>query len=180
MHTKKGMSINLSFNEKFPESARTWELGDQSLICLPCFIYWLVLKRRMHLHVQCKHTIKHSWPEDVMQYHFEPKPPTLFFLPNLPPHPSPNSLPQECNPVSLNLCFSNQNAPCVKVIRVFFQLLFCLLHLLWDILCRCLQQNKNTGHKYNTVKLVRQMFRGTGTSGCLSVTTTLQHIFNLH
>lgn len=36
--------INLSFNEKLPESARTWELCDKSLICLPCFIYGLVLK----------------------------------------------------------------------------------------------------------------------------------------
>lgn len=41
---KKERNINLSFNEKLPESARTWELCDKSLICLPCFIYGLVLK----------------------------------------------------------------------------------------------------------------------------------------
>lgn len=41
----KEKSINLSFNEQFPESARTWELRDKSLICLPCFIYGLVLRK---------------------------------------------------------------------------------------------------------------------------------------
>lgn len=40
----KKIGINLSFNEKFPESARAWELCDKTLICLPCFIYGLVLK----------------------------------------------------------------------------------------------------------------------------------------
>lgn len=45
MHTrKKEININLSFNEKLPESAGTRELCDKSLICLPCFIYGLVLK----------------------------------------------------------------------------------------------------------------------------------------
>lgn len=44
MHTiEKERNIDLSFNEKLPESARTWELCDKSLICLPCFIYGLVL-----------------------------------------------------------------------------------------------------------------------------------------
>lgn len=41
---KKEININLSFNEKLPESAGTRELCDKSLICLPCFIYGLVLK----------------------------------------------------------------------------------------------------------------------------------------
>lgn len=44
MHTiEKERNIDLSFNEKLPESARTWELCDKSLVCLPCFIYGLVL-----------------------------------------------------------------------------------------------------------------------------------------
>lgn len=47
--------------------------------------------------------------------------------------------------MSLNLCFSNQNAPCVKVIWVFFQLLLCLLHLLWNIFSCSLQDRTNGG-----------------------------------
>lgn len=61
-----------------------------------------------------------------------------------PPPPAPQfAWPQEYNSVSLNLCFSNQNAPCVKVIWVFFQLLLCLLHLLWNILSCSLQNDTN-------------------------------------
>lgn len=41
---KKEIYINLSFNEKLPESAGTWELCDKSLVCLSRFIYGLVLK----------------------------------------------------------------------------------------------------------------------------------------
>lgn len=48
---------------------------------------------------------------------------------------------REYDSVSLNLCFSNQNAPRVKVIWVLFQLLLCLLHLLRDVLRRSLQNN---------------------------------------
>lgn len=46
MHAKEKekKSINLSFNEKFPEPPRTWELRHKSFIGLPCFIYGLVLK----------------------------------------------------------------------------------------------------------------------------------------
>lgn len=60
-----------------------------------------------------------------------------------PPPLSPSLInPRNATLVSLNLCFSNQNAPCVKVIWVFFQLLLCLLHLLWDVLCCRLQTHK--------------------------------------
>lgn len=44
MHSREKKCINLGFNEKFPESARAWELCDKTLVCLSCFIYWLVLK----------------------------------------------------------------------------------------------------------------------------------------
>lgn len=58
MHTEeKEKNINLGFNEKFPESARTWELRDKALICLPCFIYGLVLKKENALTF---HTMKSS------------------------------------------------------------------------------------------------------------------------
>lgn len=63
-----------------------------------------------------------------------------------PPVPSQNMLPpgkKECNPVSLNLCFTNQYAPSVEVIWIFFQLLLCFLHLLWDVLCRLLRGERN-------------------------------------
>lgn len=51
------MYINLCLYVKFPEPARTRELGDKSLIGLPCFVYWLILKR-MHLDVHYENTIE--------------------------------------------------------------------------------------------------------------------------
>lgn len=60
---------------------------------------------------------------------------------------------QEYNSVSLNLCFSNQNAPCVKVIWIFFQLLLCLFHLLWNILrCRLQNNTNDAGQKDYTLR----------------------------
>lgn len=44
MLKKEYENINLSFNVQFPESARTWELGNKAFIGLPCFVYWLILK----------------------------------------------------------------------------------------------------------------------------------------
>lgn len=75
-------------------------------------------------------------------------PKTVYMKPHqiCPPVPSQNMLPpgrKECNPVSLNLCFTNQYAPSVEVIWIFFQLLLCFLHLLWDVLC-CLLRGKET------------------------------------
>lgn len=78
----------------------------------------------------------------------------LWLRPKPLPHPYPILIEnREYNSVSLNLCFSNQNAPCVKVIWVFFQLLLSLLHLLWNILRCSLQNNTNDpGQKDYTPK----------------------------
>lgn len=160
MHTRKKRNINLSFNEKLPESAGTWELCDKSLICLPRFIYWLILKEEeCILHSILNHILVSSHvgksilylkAQSLQSLHSPPLPATL----------DPVCLePQEYNSVSLNLCFSNQNAPSVKVIWVFFQLLLCLLHLLWDVLGSRLQNDK--GESGTMVSMHRTASRGT-------------------
>lgn len=82
---KKEIYINLSFNEKLPESAGTWELCDKSLICLSRFIYGLVLKGEECIYTLYtkSHTDQQSCGK--INFVFESPEPVIPPLPALPP-----------------------------------------------------------------------------------------------